>query len=189
MFKAIFFDLDGTLIDSKLDFDQMRLDLNLPHGAPVLEEVEKIENPDQKERSHAIIHQHELIGASESVLIEGVFELLDDFPLPTGILTRNSRVCTNLMLEKHGLKLEHVLTREDCTPKPDPAGLLHLSKIHQVDPSDCLYVGDFQFDILTAHNAGMKAALYQPKGELPFSHMADYTFSNYLEFRSRFFTS
>ena len=183
-FKGIFFDLDGTLIDSKLNFDRMREELLFPKDAPILEEIDKIKDHKRRDNCLEIVHQHELEGAKNSVLIEGVAEMLDSMQVPTGVLTRNSRVCAEMMLSMHNLSFDHLLTREDCAPKPNPAGLMKLANLHKLDVRDCLYVGDFLFDIQTAHNAGMKAALYSPSGA---SHgPADFQFKNYHEFQSRF---
>ena len=38
-FRGVIFDLDGTLIDSQLDFDAMRRDMQFPAGEPILESV------------------------------------------------------------------------------------------------------------------------------------------------------
>lgn len=184
-FSAVFFDLDGTLIDSKLDFDAMRRDLNFPKGVPILEEIEKLTDKVEIEKSMEIVHQHELIGAQNSKLIEGVSEVLaylHENDIPTGILTRNSRVCTELMLSKHKLDFDQVLTREDCAPKPSPEGLLILARHFQVEPRDCLYVGDFHFDIITAHNANMQSALIQSPKTKTFENEATYLFKTYQNF-------
>ena len=41
-FKAFIFDMDGTLVDSFLDFDSMREELNFPKGVPLLEYIESM---------------------------------------------------------------------------------------------------------------------------------------------------
>lgn len=45
----------------------------------------------------------------------------------------------------------------DLPPKPDPSVALRAANEIGVIPTDCLFVGDSELDILTAHNAGMKA--------------------------------
>lgn len=184
-FSAVFFDLDGTLIDSKLDFDAMRRDLNFPKGAPILEEIEKLTDIEQIAWSMEIVHKHELLGAQNSKLIEGVSEVLEylhQHKIPTGILTRNSRFCTDLMLSKHNLDFDQVITREDCAPKPSPEGLLILARHFKVEPKNCLYVGDFHFDIITAHNANMQSALIQSPKTKTFENEATYLFKTYQNF-------
>ncbi|HIA63686.1 MAG TPA: HAD family hydrolase, partial [Planctomycetaceae bacterium] len=39
---GIIFDIDGTLIDSGLDFDLIRAEMNLPAGAAILESLEQL---------------------------------------------------------------------------------------------------------------------------------------------------
>ena len=36
--KGVVFDLDGTLVDSRLDFDAIRAELDFPQGRPILED-------------------------------------------------------------------------------------------------------------------------------------------------------
>ena len=37
------FDMDGTLVDSALDFDAMRQELGFPKDAPILEHIETLD--------------------------------------------------------------------------------------------------------------------------------------------------
>ena len=46
--RGIIFDLDGTLVDSRLDFDAMRHEMGLPTGIPILEGLAAI--PDGLDR-------------------------------------------------------------------------------------------------------------------------------------------
>ena len=46
--RGIIFDLDGTLVDSRLDFDAMRREMGLPVGVPILEGLANV--PDGPER-------------------------------------------------------------------------------------------------------------------------------------------
>ena len=48
MFKGIVFDLDGTLLDSKLCFDRIRDELDIPQGEFILEYLETIACPQTK---------------------------------------------------------------------------------------------------------------------------------------------
>lgn len=55
--RGIIFDLDGTLVDSQLDFVSMRADLAIPDGADILTWIASAEPPEQ-ERLHAIVHHY-----------------------------------------------------------------------------------------------------------------------------------
>ena len=104
--KAIFFDLDGTLVDSKLDFDLMRSDLGFPYGVPILEHIETLSEESDISKAHKIVIRHEIKGAEESVLYDGVRELLlylKTNSIPTAILTRNCREATQITLNKFNI--------------------------------------------------------------------------------------
>ena len=92
--RGIIFDMDGTLVDSGLDFDAIRRDIGLPEKHPILEGVEAIPEGPERERALEILHRHEHDGALRATPFPGVAELLDrreQLPLRRGVLTRNSR--------------------------------------------------------------------------------------------------
>jgi phosphoglycolate phosphatase-like HAD superfamily hydrolase len=91
------------------------------------------------------------------------------------ILTRNSRVCTQIVLDRLGLAcFSRVLTREDAPPKPDPAGLLTICDQWQLRPEEVVFCGDYLFDLQAGRRAGMRTILFAP-GELPkFADQADF---------------
>mmetsp|Transcript_16814 Transcript_16814/g.43703 ORF Transcript_16814/g.43703 Transcript_16814/m.43703 type:complete len:90 (+) Transcript_16814:1-270(+) len=76
--------------------------------------------------------------------------------LPIAIVTRNCREATAIKIVNNRIPIEFVLTREDAPAKPDPTALLHIAQHWQLQPKDCLYVGDFIYDQLAAENAGMQ---------------------------------
>lgn len=185
MFKGYIFDLDGTLVDSKLDFNKMREEIGIPHGEPILEYLERHPDPHFVKKGLEIVHQHEVMGAQKAELIEGALQLLEELRsknIPTGLLTRNSKVVTELTLNRFSLPLDDVLTRDDCRPKPDPEGLLILSRKWSLPVHDLVYIGDYLFDLQTAKACSMTAALFEPNGPSPFRDQADFTISCYKEF-------
>lgn len=176
LLRGVIFDLDGTLVDSRLDFDAIRRDMSLPPGVPILEAVEQTESAVERERLQAILHRHELAGAEQATLFEGVIEFLrwlEVQGLPRAVLTRNSRASTEIVLARLGLQFDMVLTREDAPPKPDPAGLLHISQAWNIPPAELLFCGDYLFDLEAGSRAGMMTTLFAPD-ELPdFATQAD----------------
>ncbi len=46
--------------------------------------------------------------------------------------------------------------REGCPIKPDPTSTLEICKKLGVEPAHCLFVGDSEIDVATAHRAGMR---------------------------------
>src|SRR5262249_28272726 len=125
--RGVIFDLDGTLIDSALDFDQMRADMEFAPGQFILETLEALPEGPRKVRCREILRAHDQRGALAATMVPGARELVDELArlgIPQAILTRNSRAMTELALRRLGLHFSQVLTREDAPPKPDPAGLV-----------------------------------------------------------------
>src|SRR4051794_13251572 len=75
--RGIIFDLDGTLVDSRLDFDLMRKEIGIPDRQPVLEFVESQPDGEFKARCVEILLKHEFRGACEATLMPGMSELLE----------------------------------------------------------------------------------------------------------------
>jgi HAD superfamily hydrolase (TIGR01549 family) len=182
--RGVIFDLDGTLIDSRLDFGAMRRDMGFPHGQPILEGIEALPTSDRREQCLAILRDHERRGAESATLMPGACELLaelDHQRLPTAILTRNARAMTDLTLARLGLRFSQVLTREDAPPKPDPGGLLHICRVWNLPVTEVLFVGDFRFDVLAGQAAGIATLLYAPDGPPDYSHEADFVIAHLRE--------
>ncbi len=182
LLRGVIFDLDGTLVDSRLDFEAIRRDMGLPSGVPILEAVEQTESVAERERLQAILHRHELTGAEQATLFEGVSEFLlwlKKNGLPRAVLTRNSRASTEIVLARLGLQFDMVLTREDAPPKPDPAGLLLISQAWNIPPAELLFCGDYLFDLEAGSRAGMLTALFAPAERPRFAIQADYVLKHF----------
>ena len=176
--QGIIFDLDGTLVDSQLDFDAMRREMGLPERQPILEGLSLIPPGPHKDRCLEILSIHERRGAECATLMPYVRELLaelDRRAIPQAILTRNSRISTEHVLARLELSFSHVATREDHPPKPDPTGLLHICDAWQFPPQDVLFFGDYLFDLEAGRNAGIPTVLYAP-AEIP-DYAAEATFT------------
>lgn len=163
-FRAVIFDLDGTLVESKLDFNLMREDLGLPEGTPILEHIESMTCEVEVNRAHEIILRHELQGAKIAKLHKGANELFDallDKEIPMGIHTRNCLEATHLTLELLSIPIKDILTRECVKAKPDPEGIFVLAKKWNISPSEILFVGDSHYDYKTARNANCGFVLFE----------------------------
>ena len=163
--RGIIFDMDGTLVDSGLDFDAIRRDIGLPERHPILEGVEAIPEGPERERALEILHRHEHEGAVRATPYPGVAQLLerlDQLSLRSGVLTRNSRASVDTTFGQLGWTFDTVLTREDAPAKPDPTGVLAICQDWNMAPADVLFVGDYLFDLQAGHNAGTRAGLFVP---------------------------
>jgi len=177
--QAIFFDLDGTLVDTAPDMVGALQELQRAH------DVEPV--PYSLGRSHvsngamgllALAFPDEFISPEsqllcdfidiykeqvcvESGLFEGLAELLDeldDADIPWGVVTNKPEHLTSPIMATLGLADRSVFTVSgDTLPyrKPDPAPLLHACQMADVEPDDCIYVGDAIRDIEAGERAGM----------------------------------
>jgi HAD superfamily hydrolase (TIGR01549 family) len=163
MINTIVFDLDGTLVDSQLDFDQMRLDIGIPNGAPILEYLEEIKDLNFKKNAYKIIHEHELKGAEVAAPLsdaDSFIQSLNQKCFPISILTRNSQEVTLKTLQKFNWKFHSIHSRDTAPPKPKPDAIHRISEELKIDLKNILYIGDNNFDLETARNAKCIAGLF-----------------------------
>lgn len=184
---GVIFDLDETLVASGLDFDQMRLEMRLPRGAPLLEAIADLPAAEQQ-RCNEILHRHETAGANRAALMPGVesfLRQLDARELRRAIVTRNSRALTLPLLARLGLEFDPVLTRDDGPVKPDPAAIWEICRRWRTVPARAVVVGDYRFDLEMGHRAGTTSVLYLGRRvaePLPdWASSADFVLASFLE--------
>lgn len=157
--KGVIFDLDGTLVESNLNFTQMRADVGCPQNEDILTFIANMKCEQEKAKANNTVLQHELTDAQNANWLPLGKQMVDKVlanNLPIAIVTRNCREATAIKIANNNIPIEYVLTREDAPAKPDPTALLHIANHWQLQPEDCLYVGDFIYDQLAAENAGMR---------------------------------
>jgi len=172
---GVIFDLDGTLVDSALDFKLIRQDLGLG-PEPILEQIEKLPEPRRLE-CEEILSRHETAGAMRATLHLGAtdwIEELDRLRIPRAIFTRNARSIVSLTLDRCGLHFDHIVAREDAPPKPDPTGIHRLCDTWDVPLDSVLIIGDYLYDVLAGREAGIKSALVTHGRHWDFAHLADF---------------
>jgi HAD superfamily hydrolase (TIGR01509 family) len=180
--KAVIFDLDGTITQPFFDFDAIRLEMGYPPDAgPILELMEKM-TPMQREEAEKILHAHEEKAVAESALNPGAKETLEALRsrgIRIGILTRNKRQNAFAVAEKHGLKFDAVVGREDGPVKPDAFGVSHICERFAIMPQESLVVGDYLFDLLCARSAGAIPVLLKNHHKADeFAQYADFVIEN-----------
>jgi phosphoglycolate phosphatase len=180
-FKAVVFDLDGTLLDTLQDIVHTLNSVLSKHNYPVhsVEECRFLVGHGLKELVRKALPENaatpEIIDLVLADLVEvynenwnvhsrpypGIPELLDGLTqkgIKTAILSNKAHqftlLCADILLEKW--KFDAVLGyREGMEPKPDPQGALDIAGILAETPSDILFAGDSGIDMLTASRAGM----------------------------------
>ncbi len=160
--RAVIFDLDGTITEPFFDFDAIRKEMGLDRDAgPVWEAMAKM-TAQQRRRAEEILDYHEQKAVAESGLNPGTKETLQALRqagIRVGILTRNRRSNVLAVAEKHGLKFDAVVDREDGPVKPHAFGVLKICRQFGIQPHQTLVVGDYLFDLLCAKAAGAIAVL------------------------------
>lgn len=209
--NLLIFDLDGTLIDSKLDLahsvNAARAYLGLPaishdlvysyvgNGAPVL--IRRALGPTASEDEVAraldyFIRHYAQHCLDYTVLYPSVREALDRFRerrVPMAVLTNkpvriSNQIVRGLGLADHFFRVYGGNSFE--TKKPDPAGIEALLTESGQPRESALMVGDSAVDILTARNARVKACgvTYGFQPETFEEHPPDFTVDDLHELAS-----
>jgi phosphoglycolate phosphatase len=180
LYKGVFFDLDGTLADTAPDLvaaanllrtsrslEPLPYELLRPKasaGARGLIEGAlgyTADHPDFTELRDEFLNNYEQAICVQSKLFDGMDELLLDLEahqIIWGIVTNKFERFTFPLLEI--MQLHHrskAIIGGDTTgfSKPHPAPVLKAAEINQLDPKECLYVGDDLRDIEAGKAAGM----------------------------------
>ena len=179
--RALIFDLDGTLIDSKRDLihsvNAMLRELGrtelaeetisgyIGHGAPQLIGRALGENTTEEERQRALqffLGYYEVHKMDTTCAYSGVPEALEKLAaLPMAVLTNKPARISVRILDALGLsKYFRVIYGGNSfeTKKPDPLGANTILGEFGAAPGEAILIGDSEVDVQTARNAGMLAA-------------------------------
>ncbi len=179
--RALIFDLDGTLIDSKKDLirsvnatlrelgreelPEETISGYIGHGAPLL--VARALGSgcmeDEQQRALAFfLKYYEEHKMDTTRAYPGVAETLGKLAnVPMAVLTNKPVRISVRILDAMGLsKYFRAIYGGNSfeTKKPDPLGARTILKELDVAPQESLLVGDSEVDVQTARNAGMVAA-------------------------------
>lgn len=177
--QAVFFDLDGTLVDTAPDMVAVLCELMANNGrGPLAYETARASvsngaaglirlafpaiDDGARQRLHGeYLDRYERAVCIKSSLFPGLREILDDLDghgMPWGVVTNKPRRMTEPLLAKLGLDARAAcIISGDTLPqrKPDPAPLLLASRLAGVAPEQSIYVGDAERDIAAGRAAGM----------------------------------
>lgn len=178
---GVFFDLDGTLVDTAPDFHAGINRLRLANGLPAMayepiravvsegaKAVVRTGFPDIAPDSDAaeqlrlaFLADYVEHLADTSVVFAGLddsLRLLERQGIVWGVVTNKSSTYTRPLMQALGLAVRSAATvsaDEVVNSKPHPEPLFKAAGMAGVDASDCVYVGDHARDIEAGRRAGM----------------------------------
>ena len=202
-FKALLFDLDGTLLDTAPDFitavkKQLQIrggqllngDIvrtSVTHGSiGIIESVYDIKQDDPQFDilKEGFLELYLSNIAEKTQLFAGLQLVLDNCKkqdIPWGIVTNKPLKYTQPLLDALGMAQQSATTicpDHVAQPKPDPEGLLLACSEINLAPADCIYVGDHIRDIQAGKSAGMRTLAagwgYIEENENPLEWQADW---------------
>jgi len=182
---AVLFDLDGTLLDTAPDFLQILNQLLQQENKPalLLSELRHVvaggsdamvqysfniteEDPQFWKLKQQLLQEYQRIVGTHVRPFEGintVLQHLNTANIPWGIVTNKHAHFTKLLLDKLKMNAQFVhkpgcIVSGDTTPfcKPHPAPLLYACKLLKVNPTECIFVGDAERDVVAGKACGMK---------------------------------
>lgn len=198
--KAVLFDLDGTLIDTAADFiriiqdmcrdkqcDVVAADLIRTQVSEGARAMVKLVYPElDVEDPVFLAHRQRFLDvygddiAVETDLFDGMYPLLEALESQNilwGIVTNKPRWLSEALLKALNLtdRCAVLVCPEDVSKtKPDPEPMYLAAKHIQIQPEDCIYVGDHPRDIDAGRHAHMYTIL-AAYGYLPLQHKDDLT--------------
>lgn len=205
---VILFDLDGTLLDTSHDIHHaVNTLLEEEKKSPVKYEVVRpcisfgghnilehafeldIHNPIDCKYLELLAPRLQVLAKktnfAKTIAFPGIDKLLQDLDyknIPWGIVTNRVQALTEPLLKNKGyFERSACIVSGDTTSysKPHPEPLHHACRLLQVNPQDCLYVGDAITDVQAGKAAGM-ATIAVGFGFVPYNDsihnwQADYT--------------
>ena len=185
-YKCLIFDLDATLLDSlqgildaaNLSFEEMGYNVHRTFdegkhfiGAGAIEFARRAMKgtniPLEKETEimERFLVNYRRIQSEATKPFKGIPELLEDLQKAgyyLAIASNKPQVLLEPIVAQlfPNIKFDVALGQRKNKPeKPDPFIIFEIMKACNVEPDDCLYIGDSEYDYKTAHNAGIDSVI------------------------------
>jgi len=176
MIKHVCFDLDGTLVDSKVTIlestkaalDELKIPHNIPeemfnnmigkHFVDIFMEL-KMDAVDFEPfiKIYKALYFNFINESALYPNVEEVLNYLNEKEIKVSLLTTKVQEQADRIIDHFGLRnsFNYIMGRRDgLEHKPSPESLLHICKELDVNPSETIMVGDTELDIQCGKNAG-----------------------------------
>lgn len=179
-FKSAIFDLDGTLLDTLEDLAYAGNSVLATRGFPqhpveaykhfvgdglkvLMERITPAKAGDDEIQTCCGLFNeiYDKCWDNKSRPYPGIIDMLKALKgngIRCGVLSNKPHQFTEIYIERFFTPdaFEVVFgQREGVEKKPDPAGAFEIADIMQIQPSECIYVGDTSVDMQTGKSAGM----------------------------------
>ena len=167
--RGVIYDMDGTLTRPYIDWRRLRKEMEIPDGILILEHLDALQGNERKCKEDILL-AYEKEAAENSELHPGVKETIAEFialGFLQAIVTNNTRLSAKTVLNKHKVKVDYVVTREDGPPKPAGDLLIIAMENMRCTPEEIVYVGDGMYDIKASRNTGIRFILFASRNDSP----------------------
>ena len=180
IYKAVIFDLDGTLLDTLGDlhaavnhalrafsFPERSIDevrRFIGNGVVKLMQRSTPENTDEKTdkecldvfREYYLIHMRDMTAPYEGVV--ELIEKLREKGIKTAVVSNKLHQAVYELCQDYfpGLIDEAIGVSVESERKPSPVNVYKAMEKLGVSADECIYIGDSEVDVQTSHNAGVK---------------------------------
>jgi len=169
--------MDGTLTLAIHNFDDIRAQLNLPAGEPILEAIARLPEAEAA-ATHRKLDEIEFEIADQAIPQPGATDLLDRLVArgcKVGILTRNGLGIAHSTLKAAKLdnyfEADTIVSRDCCAPKPAPDGVIKLMTHWQAEPADTVMTGDYLYDLKAGNDAQTATVHLDVDGQFPWPEL------------------
>ncbi|XP_058752557.1 haloacid dehalogenase-like hydrolase domain-containing protein At2g33255 [Vicia villosa] len=188
--RGVVFDMDGTLTVPVIDFISMykavlgddeyhRIKASNPAGIDILNLIGDWPSHQQRQ-AYDTIARFEQDALDKLQIMPGAAELcnvLDSKRMRRGLITRNMKSAVDLFHQRFGITFSPALSREFRPFKPDPAPLLHICSLWDVQPNEVIMVGDsLKDDVVCGGRAGAHTCLLDQTGKYDSPEFANFDF-------------